>query len=206
VNWVLNVFRISRLIGNNLRWLGALMLGGGVYREADWYAKFMPKHVVHFLNTRKKMCFVWPLNVYIYIDPHDMMQRCTISKAIGAVCPWKICVESVAHSVNIGNTMYIVWQEECTISILIHTTWWNTVYSVWEQGAGGRGIFRANGEEVTGGRKELHSGERHLLYCIIRVISSRRMKWDGRVTRKEFGSNCYCRSCVTELSAGWFLN
>jgi hypothetical protein len=39
-------------------------------------------------------------------------------------------------------------------------------------------------DEVTGGWRKLHSGERHNLYSssnIIRMIKSRRMRWAGRV-------------------------
>jgi hypothetical protein len=47
-----------------------------------------------------------------------------------------------------------------------------------------RGIFGTKGDEVTEGRRKLHSEDLHNLYSsanIIRVIKSRRMRWAGHV-------------------------
>jgi hypothetical protein len=47
-----------------------------------------------------------------------------------------------------------------------------------------RRIFGPKRDEVTGGRKKLHSEELHDLYSspsIIRIIKSRRMRWAGHV-------------------------
>jgi hypothetical protein len=47
-----------------------------------------------------------------------------------------------------------------------------------------RRIFGPKGEEVTGGWRRLHNEELHNLYAspnIIKVIKSRRKKWEGNV-------------------------
>jgi PAS domain-containing protein len=49
-----------------------------------------------------------------------------------------------------------------------------------------RRIFGPKRDEVIGGSKKLHNGELHNLYpspSIIRIIRSRRMRWEGRVAR-----------------------
>jgi hypothetical protein len=50
-----------------------------------------------------------------------------------------------------------------------------------------RRIFGSKRDEVTGGWRKLHNEELHNLYSspsIIRMIKSRRMKWEGHVVRK----------------------
>jgi hypothetical protein len=57
-----------------------------------------------------------------------------------------------------------------------------------------RGIFGPKGDEVTGERRKLHSGELHNLYSspdIVRQIKSRRMRWAGHVARMGEGRNVY---------------
>jgi hypothetical protein len=47
-------------------------------------------------------------------------------------------------------------------------------------------MFGLKGDEVTGGGRKLHSDELHNLHsslCIIKVIKSRRMKWEGHIAR-----------------------
>jgi hypothetical protein len=47
-------------------------------------------------------------------------------------------------------------------------------------------ILNKQKDGVTGGRRKLHIEELHNLYCspsIIRIIKSRRMRWDWHVTR-----------------------
>jgi hypothetical protein len=49
-----------------------------------------------------------------------------------------------------------------------------------------RRIFGPKRDEVTGGWRKLHNEELHNLCCspsIIRMITSRRMRWEGHVTR-----------------------
>jgi len=49
-----------------------------------------------------------------------------------------------------------------------------------------RGIFGAKRDEVTGEWRKLHSEELNDLHCspnIVRVIKSRRMRWEGHVAR-----------------------
>ena len=49
-----------------------------------------------------------------------------------------------------------------------------------------RRIFGAKREEVTGEWRKLHNEELNYLYCslnIVRVIKSRRMRWEGHVAR-----------------------
>jgi hypothetical protein len=49
-----------------------------------------------------------------------------------------------------------------------------------------RRIFGPKGDEVTGDWRKLHNKELHNLYSspsIIRIITSRRIKWDGHVAR-----------------------
>jgi hypothetical protein len=49
-----------------------------------------------------------------------------------------------------------------------------------------RRIFGPKRDEVTGEWRELHNEELNDLYCspnIVRVIKSRRMRWDGHVAR-----------------------
>jgi hypothetical protein len=48
-----------------------------------------------------------------------------------------------------------------------------------------RRIFGPKREELAGSRRSLHNEELHILYTlpsIIRVLKSRRMRWEGRVT------------------------
>jgi len=49
-----------------------------------------------------------------------------------------------------------------------------------------RGIFGAKRDEVTGEWRKLHNEELNYLYCspdIVRVMTSRRMRWEGHVAR-----------------------
>jgi hypothetical protein len=55
-------------------------------------------------------------------------------------------------------------------------------------------MFGPKGDEVTGQRRKLHSGELHNLYTspdIIRQIKSRRMRWAGHVARMGEGRKLY---------------
>jgi hypothetical protein len=48
-------------------------------------------------------------------------------------------------------------------------------------------IFRPKRDEETGGWRKLHNEELHNLYSspsIIRMIKSRRMRWEGHIIRK----------------------
>jgi hypothetical protein len=57
-----------------------------------------------------------------------------------------------------------------------------------------RRTFGPKRDEVTGGRRKLHSGELHNLYRspdIIRQTKSRRMRWAEHVTRMGEGRNVY---------------
>jgi hypothetical protein len=57
-----------------------------------------------------------------------------------------------------------------------------------------RRIFGPKGDEVTGERRKLHSGELHNLYSspdIIWQIKSRRMRWAGHVAHMGEGRNVY---------------
>jgi hypothetical protein len=50
-----------------------------------------------------------------------------------------------------------------------------------------RRIFSSKREEVAGGWRRLHNEELHNVYAssnIIRVIKSRRVRWEGHVERK----------------------
>jgi len=50
-----------------------------------------------------------------------------------------------------------------------------------------RRIFGPERDEVTGEWRKLHNEELYDLYCslyIVRVIKSRRMRWEGHVTHK----------------------
>jgi hypothetical protein len=50
-------------------------------------------------------------------------------------------------------------------------------------------------DEVTGGWRKLHNEELHNLYSppsIIRMIKSRRMRWEGHVARMGQKRNAYC--------------
>jgi hypothetical protein len=56
--------------------------------------------------------------------------------------------------------------------------------SVWQQAL--RRIFGPTWDELTGGWRKLHTEELHNLYSspnIIRMIKSRRMRWEGYVAR-----------------------
>jgi hypothetical protein len=49
-----------------------------------------------------------------------------------------------------------------------------------------RRIFEPKRAEVTGGWRKLHNEDLHNLYCfpnIIRMIKSRKMRWEDRVAR-----------------------
>ncbi len=51
-----------------------------------------------------------------------------------------------------------------------------------------RGIFGAKRDGVTGEWRKLHNEELNDLHCspnIVRVIKSRRMRWEGHVARME---------------------
>jgi hypothetical protein len=57
-----------------------------------------------------------------------------------------------------------------------------------------RGIFGPKRNEVTGGWRKLHNEELHNLYSspsIIRMITSRRMRWTGHVARMVTKKNAY---------------
>jgi hypothetical protein len=57
-----------------------------------------------------------------------------------------------------------------------------------------RRIFRPKRDEVTGGWRKLHNEELHNLYSspsIIRMITSRRMRWAGNVARIVAKRNAY---------------
>jgi hypothetical protein len=57
-----------------------------------------------------------------------------------------------------------------------------------------RGIFWSKGDEVTGECSKLHNEELNGLYPtsnIIRVIKSRRMRWEGHVARLEERRDAY---------------
>jgi hypothetical protein len=57
-----------------------------------------------------------------------------------------------------------------------------------------RRIFGPKRDEVTGGWRKLHKEELHNLYSspsIIRVIKSRRMRWEGYVARMGEKTNAY---------------
>jgi hypothetical protein len=57
-----------------------------------------------------------------------------------------------------------------------------------------RRIFGNKREEVAGGWRRLHNEELHNLYLsptIIRVINSRRMRWEGRIACMEKMENAY---------------
>jgi hypothetical protein len=57
-----------------------------------------------------------------------------------------------------------------------------------------RGMFGPKGDEVTGERRKLHSGELHNLYSspdIIRQIKWREMRWAGHVARMGEERNVY---------------
>jgi hypothetical protein len=57
-----------------------------------------------------------------------------------------------------------------------------------------RRIFGAKRDEVTGGCRKLHKEELHNLYSppsIIRMIKSRRMRWEGHVARMGEKRNAY---------------
>jgi hypothetical protein len=57
-----------------------------------------------------------------------------------------------------------------------------------------RGIFGPKRGKVTGGWRKLHNEELHNLYCspsIIRMITSRRMRWLGHVARMGEKRNAY---------------
>jgi hypothetical protein len=46
-----------------------------------------------------------------------------------------------------------------------------------------RRIFGPKRDEVTGEWRKLHNEELHDLYCIIRIMKARRMRWAGYVAR-----------------------
>jgi hypothetical protein len=57
-----------------------------------------------------------------------------------------------------------------------------------------RRIFGPKRDGVTGGWRKLHNEELHDLYfspSIIRIIKSRRMRWEGHVARMEEKRNVY---------------
>jgi hypothetical protein len=57
-----------------------------------------------------------------------------------------------------------------------------------------RRIFRLKRDEVTGEWRKLHNEELHDLYSspnIIRIIKSRRMRWEGHVARMGEKRNAY---------------
>jgi hypothetical protein len=57
-----------------------------------------------------------------------------------------------------------------------------------------RRIFRPNGDEVTGGRRKLHTEELHNLYSspsIISMIKAKRTKWARHVVRMEEKRTAY---------------
>jgi hypothetical protein len=57
-----------------------------------------------------------------------------------------------------------------------------------------RRIFGLKRDEVIGGWRKLHNGELQNLYCspsIIRMIKSRRMRWEGNVARIGEKRNAY---------------
>jgi hypothetical protein len=56
-----------------------------------------------------------------------------------------------------------------------------------------RRIFGPKRDEVTGERRKLHNEELHDLYSsptLLRVIKSRRMRWEGHVARMRRGEAC----------------
>jgi hypothetical protein len=62
-----------------------------------------------------------------------------------------------------------------------------------------RGIFRRKGDEVRGDWRKLHNEQLHNLYSssrIIRMIKSRRMRWEGHVERMGEMRNAYRISVV----------
>jgi hypothetical protein len=59
-----------------------------------------------------------------------------------------------------------------------------------------RRIFVPKRDEVTGGRRKLHNEELHNLYSspsVIRMIKSRRMRWEGHVARMGAEESCIFR-------------
>jgi hypothetical protein len=57
-----------------------------------------------------------------------------------------------------------------------------------------RNIFGPKMHEVTGGWRKVHNVELHNLYCspsMIRIITSRRMRWTGHVARMGEKRNAY---------------
>jgi hypothetical protein len=57
-----------------------------------------------------------------------------------------------------------------------------------------RKIFGPKRDEVTGGWRKVHNEELHNLYSlpsIIRMIKSRRIRWEGYLTRMGYKGNAY---------------
>jgi hypothetical protein len=89
-------------------------------------------------------------------------------------CNTAYCYSSYGLNTDVSSILSLVWIFKCA----------NNISSESDQLV--RRMFGPKRDEATGGWRKLHNEELHNLYSspsIIRIIKSRRMRWEGHVAR-----------------------